>query len=76
MFASANFKRPIAALALMASCSTACAPAVSSCPPIVEYEQAVLDRAAGEVELLGPGAATAILLADYAVLRDQLRACR
>jgi hypothetical protein len=54
----------------------ACAPAASSCPPIVVYDRIQLEHAAEEIERLGPNSATGRLLADYAVLRDQLRACR
>jgi len=36
----------------------------------------VLGRAADELERLPQGSAVERLLADYAVLRDQVRACR
>ena len=47
-----------------------------ACPPVVEYTAAEQDRAAGEVEALPEGAMLVRMLADYAVLRDQARACR
>jgi hypothetical protein len=55
---------------------TACAPASSSCPPAVSYDRAVLAQVADELDRLGPDSATARLLADYGVLREQVRACR
>lgn len=46
------------------------------CPPVVEYSAADQARAADEVEALSEGAVIARMLSDYAVLRDQARACR
>lgn len=46
------------------------------CPPVMVYEQTVRDRAAAELEALPEGAALAMMMADYAVLRAQMRACR
>ncbi|MET4102773.1 hypothetical protein ACSSV6_003477 [Roseovarius sp. MBR-38] len=48
----------------------------SVCPPVVEYSQADLGRAADEVDGLPEGAVLTGMLADYAVLRDQVRACK
>lgn len=45
------------------------------CPPVVEYGSAELARAAEEVAQLPEGAIVVDWLADYAVLRDQARAC-
>lgn len=45
------------------------------CPPVVEYSRAFQSRAAEELELLPEGSAIAQMLADYAVMRDQVRAC-
>lgn len=47
-----------------------------ACPPVVEYSADEQDRAAGEVEALPEGAMLVRMLSDYAVLRDQARACR
>ena len=59
---------------------TACAMAGSEskapCPPIVDYTMADQARAADEVEALLEGAVIVRMLGDYAVLRDQARACR
>jgi hypothetical protein len=46
------------------------------CPPVVDYTAADQARAAGEVEALPEGAVIVRMLGDYAVLRDQVRACR
>lgn len=59
---------------------TACAMAGSEskapCPPIVDYTMADQARAADEVEALLEGAVIVRMLGDYAVLRDQARACK
>ena len=47
-----------------------------ACPPVVTYTTAEQHRAAGEVEALPEGAMLVRMLSDYAVLRDQARACR
>ena len=47
-----------------------------ACPPVVEYTAADQARAADEVETLPEGAVVVRMLSDYAVLRDQARACR
>ncbi len=61
-------------------CLTGCAMAGSDtralCPPVVEYSAADQTRAAVEVVALPEGAVIVRMLSDYAVLRDQARACR
>jgi len=47
----------------------------SACPPVVEYNRAEQARVANEVALLPEGALIVGWLADYAVLREQARAC-
>jgi len=46
------------------------------CPPVVEYSAADQLRAADEVDALPEGAMIVRMLSDFAVLRDQARACR
>lgn len=60
-----------------ALCLAACGTATSdmACPPVVPYDRAFLARAADELAALPPGAALDVMLADYAVMRDQARAC-
>ena len=72
--------RPAAALAIATIFLTACAGVISdappsACPPVVEYSQAEQARVAEEVAALPEGALIPDWLADYAVLRDQARAC-
>ncbi len=45
------------------------------CPPVVPYSAADQLRAAAEVAALPEGAVVVRMLSDYAVLRDQARAC-
>ncbi len=45
------------------------------CPPVVEYSREFQARAAEERALLPEGSATMEMLTDYAVLREQARAC-
>lgn len=49
---------------------------IGGCPPVVEYSWAEQARVAEEVAALPEGALIIGWLADYAVLRDQARACR
>ncbi|MBE0455595.1 MAG: hypothetical protein IBX58_18335 [Roseovarius sp.] len=72
---------PRAALAAATIFLTACAGGSSdappnACSPVVEYSQAEQARIADEVAALQEGALIVSWLADYAVLRDQARACR
>ncbi len=71
---------PPAALAAAAIFLTACAGVSSdtlpgACPPVVEYSGAEQARVAEEVAALPEGTLITGWLADYAVLRDQARAC-
>ena len=71
---------PPAALLIAMLWLTGCAMAGSDtrapCPPVVDYTAADQARAADEVETLPEGAVIVRMLSDYAVLRDQARACR
>ena len=49
---------------------------LATCPPVVEYSSEFQARAAEELALLPEGSAVAEMLADYAVMREQVRACR
>lgn len=48
---------------------------LSMCPPVVEYGRKLQARAAEELALLPRGSAVAEMLSDYAVMREQARAC-
>ena len=73
--------QPHSALAVATILLTACtrvnsdAP-TSVCPPVVHYSRTEQARVADELAALPEGTAIAEWLADYAVLRDQARACR
>ena len=47
----------------------------SACPPVVEYSRAEQTQVAEEIAVLPEGALIVGWLADYAVLRAQLRIC-
>ncbi len=73
--------RPAVALAVGTILLSGCATGVSEdgtnvCPPVVEYSPAEQARVAEEVAALPEGAVIVEWLADYAVLRAQVRACR
>jgi len=57
-------------------CARVGSEAAAPCPPVVEYSDTEQARAAGEVEALVDGAVIVRMLSDYAVMRDQARACR
>ena len=57
-------------------CATAGSETRAPCPPVVEYTAEEQARAADEVETLPESAVIVRMLSDYAVLRDQARACR
>ena len=46
-----------------------------ACPPVVDYSRAEQARVASEVASLPESALITEWLADYAVLREQVRAC-
>ena len=45
------------------------------CPPAVEYSRELQARTADELASLPEGSIIAEMLTDYAVMRDQSRAC-
>ena len=48
---------------------------LAACPPVVEYSREFQRRAAEELVLLRKGSAIVGMLSDYAVMREQARAC-
>ncbi len=60
----------------LSACATAGSDGQAPCPPVVDYTAADQARAADEVGALPEGAMIVRMLGDYAVLRDQARACR
>ncbi|MCC5983890.1 MAG: hypothetical protein JJU42_05955 [Rhodobacteraceae bacterium] len=80
-FTARCWMRPRAARAaatlLLSACATAGSdPAPGACPPVVGYAPAEQLQVAREIAALPEGALLPAWLADYAVLRDQARACR
>jgi len=75
------WKRRLAVLAITTSLLTGCATVgldggeFGACPPVVEYSRKFQARAAEELALLPERSAVAEMLSDYAVMRDQARAC-
>ncbi len=65
------------ATSLLSGCGTAGSdrPGSVACPPVVGYGAELQAAASAEVEALPEGSAVAVLLSDYAVMRDQARAC-
>ncbi|MDO5642614.1 MAG: hypothetical protein Q4G26_09570 [Paracoccus sp. (in: a-proteobacteria)] len=45
------------------------------CPPVVDNDQVLRNRAAAELEALPSSAVLVGMMADYAVIRAQARAC-
>jgi len=81
VFNAGCWKRRLAVLVIGTSWLTGCATAgfesaPTACPPVVEYGRTEQARVAEEVAALPEGAVIISWLADYAVLRDQARACR
>ena len=75
------WRRRLVVLAIAVSSLAGCAtggseePAAAVCPPVVAYSAALQARAADELALLPRGSAIAEMLNDYAVMREQARAC-
>ena len=67
---------PLIAMLWLTGCAMGGSDARAPCPPVVDYTAADQARAADEVEALPEGAVVVRMLSDYAVLRDQARACR
>lgn len=71
----------LAALAIATSLLSGCATVrsedgrLATCPPVVKYGREFQARAAKELALLPQGSAVAEMLSDYAVMREQARAC-
>ena len=76
------WKRRLVALAIATSLLSGCVTVssdgriVGTCPPVVEYQREFQERAAQELTLLPDRSTVVEMLSDYAVMRDQARACR
>jgi hypothetical protein len=67
---------PLVAMLWLSACAMGDSDVQTTCPPVVNYSVADQARAADEVEALAAGAMIVRMLSDYALLRDQARACR
>nr|WP_109670839.1 hypothetical protein [Roseicyclus mahoneyensis] len=67
----------VIATSLLSGCATVTSEgrAVRICPPAVDYSREFQARAAEELALLPERSVVAEMLSDYAVMRDQARAC-
>jgi len=72
------FRTPLIALTL-ATFLTGCAAATSdvpkTCPGVRDYSSAQLNRAADELDRLGPASELSEFMTDYRTLRAQARDC-
>ncbi len=60
----------------LSSCAKVGSDRAAACPPVVEYSRAEQMQVAEEFAALPKNARIVDWLADYAVLREQVRACR
>lgn len=81
MFNARCWMPRLAALVIVPSLLSACATGGSEarvvpvCPPLVAYSREFQAQAAVELALLPEGSVIAEMLSDYAIMRDQARAC-
>ena len=81
MFNARCWRRRLVVLAIVTSLLSGCATVrsengrLATCPPVVDYGREFRARAAEELALLPQGSALAEMLSDYAVMRNQARAC-
>ena len=61
---------------LLSACAMGGSDTRASCPPVVEYSPAEQSWAAKEINDLPEVNVLVRMLSDYAVLRDQARACK
>ena len=75
------WRRRLVVLAIATSLPSGCGTDVSDhaivavCPPVVDYGAGLQVQAAAELQRLPEASAVATLISDYAVMRDQARAC-
>jgi hypothetical protein len=72
-----NWNARLAALAIATSSCAGCGATGSSpCPPLVDYDSQFASALAEEIEAMGKDVVTPTAIADYMLLREQVRACR
>ncbi len=67
---------PLIVMLLLSACAMGVSETHAPCPPVVKYTTSDQTRATEEVEALPESAVVVAMLSDYAVLRDQVRACQ
>ncbi len=67
---------PLIAMFWLTGCATGGSDDPAVCPPVVAYTITDQARAADEIRAMPEGTVVVRMLIDYAVLRDQARACR
>jgi len=60
----------------LSACSTTPIVVSDCAPPLTEYSMDFRKRVAAELATLPPQSATVEMIADYRVLREQVRACQ
>ena len=76
------WRRRLVVLAVATSWLTGCVTAgfdangVAACPPVLEYSREIRNRATEELALLPERSTVVEMMADYTVLREQVRICR
>ena len=65
---------PLIGIALLSGCVWATSEPV--CPTFFDYPPEVQAQLADEIEALPPGSATERFIADYGVVRNEIRACQ
>lgn len=66
---------PLIAMLWLSGCAMGGFDARATCPNVVDYSPVEQARAAEEVDALPEGGMIVRMISDYAVLRDQARAC-
>ncbi len=67
---------PLIVVLWLSACATGSSEGQAVCPPVVAYTTTDRARAADEIRAMPVGTVVVRMLSDYAVLRDQARACR
>lgn len=64
------------AVSLLAACVTANSDPACVCPPIKEYDREFQRKLADEIEAAPDNAIWPLVVQDYALIRNTVRACR
>ncbi len=67
---------PVLAVSLLTACAGVNSDPACVCPPIKKYDRDFQRKLADEIEAAPAGAAFPVALQNYAVLRQQIMACK